>query len=296
MQNRNLLNLVLALALAGLLVLVLIDTDDPAQTPSIRLTQQAATDIQHIIIEGLDQPRIVLEKTADRWQLREPFTAPADTELVTRLLKLSSATSHSHYPLSSVDSAQLQLDEPQLRIRFDDTQLHFGTTDALNGYRYVQNNNTVHLITDRYSHSLRGDAAHFVSPRLLPAETRIEGLKLPDTTLRRGDNDWQLMGTEQMIDANRLQQWIDEWQHARALRVTRTNEHTETEVDKHIEIQLADRDAPLVFELQQTDIETILRRNDLGLNFHFTPDNAERLLSPPVASDQSSRVGGIAHQ
>lgn len=282
MQKLNLLNLVLALALASLLVLAFTDTGDSSQAPMATLTQQEPADIQRIVIDAPDRPRMVLEKTADRWQLREPFSAPADTESVTRLLGLNSAISHSRYPLSSVNIGQLQLDKPQLRIRFDDNLLRLGTTDALNGYRYVQHNDTVHLIIDRYTHNLRDAAAGFASPQLLPAEARIERMKLPDITLLRNDSGWQLNGSQQEIDADRLQQWIDEWQHARALRVTRAGD--DIDVDKRIEIQLASRDTPLVFGLWQTEDETILRHSDLGLNFHFTIDNAKRLLSPPLST------------
>lgn len=280
MSARNLLNLLLALAVVGLALLVAFEPGQAPPPAKISLTSLTAKEIQHIEIRHGASTPVVLEKQDGQWRLQGLGAVRVSASKLDTLLSLARASSHARYAAASVDRGQTGLDRPELQVSLNDTPLIFGATEPINGRRYVQVGDSVHLIDDRYSYLLRGDAASFVDSALLPADAALSAIRLPDFSLREEDGHWLLQAGAASPGADALQRFADDWRHARALRVSAATEKTAGA--KTIEIQLRQQPQPLRFALSQADDETILTREDLGLSYHFTASTAESLLTLPA--------------
>jgi hypothetical protein len=284
MTSRTLLNLVLALSLAGLIALAIYEPgkgDKPAMTS---LTQLDPKNIQQIHIQSSGQPSIELKKVGDHWRMLAPFSVSANQERITQLLKITQANSHAAYPMDQVDARQLQLDKPMLTLTLDDVSLRFGTTAPLGGSRYVQVGQRAHLITDRYSHLVRA-ATGLISPTLLDNGDKITGLHLPTLDLKLDDGRWRLANKDAAHQPNpdNIQRLLDEWRYARALDIQAlvTSSPTKNSRPSPI-IEVVTESGTRQFVLQQTKDELVLKRLDLGLQYHFSREGGQRLLNLPA--------------
>lgn len=147
MSRRTLISLILLglTLLASLLVwqlqpepLPLLTSLQPDQIHSIRITDPAGRDIQLI-------------KTADQWKLSRK---PANTQRIEQLLGISTTLSLRRFPLPTERLGEFGLQPPAIRLWLNETELDFGTTDPLNGWRYVRQGDQVHLIGDGFYHHL----------------------------------------------------------------------------------------------------------------------------------------------
>ena len=300
MNTRNFLNLGLALALAGLMALAFYESGNVTPDNNKLLTQLKPTDIQKIVIKQTQQggspentipATIVLKKTNDQWQMDEPYNNQANTFRINKLLAIAQTKSHAQYSAAEINLNHLKLSSPDLIISLNDNKLLFGTTDALKGYRFIQINNTVHLITDRFSHLIRGQTAQLLSPALLPKNTIITRLVLPGLTLQTNETGRHTKPDNKSISADQLQQLLDEWRFARALRVSKLPPVARDKADgiksTTIEVQ-NDKNQLLHFDLIRQDDEIILQRADIGLSYYFTAETGERLLTLPSVNSGST--------
>jgi len=281
---KTLLNIFLALMLVGLLALVIYEPGKKESPDAKKLTALDADTVQKISIESPGHPSLLLTKQSAQWQMQKPLIMPANAGRIQQLLEITQAKSIANYAMADVDADQLQLDTPGLLLRLDDVLLRFGTTDALGGSRYVQVGNTVHLITDRYSHLTKRGITEFVSPALLPQGSVIEKLILPDVRLTQQDGRWSTDGHEG--DADAMQTLRDEWQHARALRVSLIDkddavakENIVVSISKNVDKQV------LRFTLLRSETEIILQRAESGIQYHFPLEAGQRLLALSAVSE-----------
>ncbi|MDT8385639.1 MAG: DUF4340 domain-containing protein [Gammaproteobacteria bacterium] len=283
LTSRTLLNLALALALAGLIALAVIEPGKQPTPTASRLTSLAPEAIQQIRLHAPGQADIDLQRVAGQWQMRSPYAAPANQQRIDQLLQLPMAKSQARYPFTEIDADQLQLASPALTIRFDDTRFELGGTAPLDGSRYVRIGDTVHLFTDRYSHLTRGPATDFISPALLDAADTITALTLPALRLILRDGHWLAEGPAATPTPNpdHLQQLLAEWRQARATAV----QVLAVDALGTDSITVTTARATLEFRLRQTDEELILQRQDLGLQYHFPRAAGQRLLSLPSPAD-----------
>ncbi len=284
MNQRNVLNLGLALALAGLVVIVTYEPGNNIHEKTTLLTQLTPTDIQKIVIEQINQPSLILSKTDSQWRMIKPYNNLSNTLRINKLMALVNAKSHAQYSATDINIKQLGLFTPDLIIKLNDTKLAFGTTDALNGYRYIQINNTVHLITDHFSHLIRGQAANLLNPALLPNNTLITKLVLPEWTLQTNGTGWKIIPDMNLKSADTIQQFLDQWRFARAIRVskltTNTNIKPDSKITATIELQ-HDNNQVILFNLIRAEDSIILQREDIGLSYYFTNEAGHKLLKLP---------------
>ncbi len=284
MSPKTLLNIFLALMLVGLLALVIYEPGKTESPDVKKLTALDPSTVQKISIESPGHPSLLLTKESDHWHMRKPLMMPANTGRIQQLLKITQAKSIADYAMSRVDANQLQLDTPSLSLKLDDVLLRFGTTDALGGSRYVQVGNTVHLITDRYSHLMKKATTDFVSPTLLPQGSVIEKLILPDLRLTQQDGRWSI--NEHEGDADAIQMLLDEWQYARALRVSLIDKDAEdtAAMKENITVSIGKDSDKQTFQFIVLHSETgiILQRAEPGIQYHFPLETGQRLLSLPT--------------
>ena len=101
MNKRNVLNLALTLALAGLVAIAVYEpaTELPEQT--VLLTPLTPTDIHKIVIEQTNQPSTLLTKTNGQWLMSKPYNNQANTLRINKLLDLANTKSHAQYSASN---------------------------------------------------------------------------------------------------------------------------------------------------------------------------------------------------
>ncbi len=286
---KTLLNIFLALMLVGLLALVIYEPGKTESPDTKKLTVLDPDTVQKISIERLGRPSLLLTKKSGHWQMQKPLIMPANAGRIQQLLKITQAKSIANYAMSRVDTNQLQLDTPSLSLKLDDVLLRFGTTDALGGSRYVQVGNTVHLITDKYSHLMKGAATEFVSPALLPQGSVIEKLILPDLRLTQQDGHWSVDGHEADADADAIQMLLDEWRHARAFRVSLIDKN-EAIVKESVVITISKNidsigKQVLRFTVLRSAAGIILQRAELGIQYHLPLEAGQRLLALPATAE-----------
>lgn len=290
MRSRLLLNLGLATLLLVLVAILILEPGNTPAPATIPLTQLNAADIQSISISKPGYPLLRLQKQGAQWYMQAPFQAPANSGRIEKLLALVSARSVSRFALAQADLRQLRLEQPQYRLQLDNIKLAFGTTEPLSGNRYVQLDDSVHLILDRYSYLMQGSAEDFIDSRLLPENPALVAIELPGLSLKRDADGWHLVaplaGENAPASADRINQLVDNWRYARALKVRRMDNGQPGPAGQALVIGLQGQARPIVFSLRQNSDEIIFQRPALGLQYHFSLANGQNLLSlaPPAAT------------
>jgi hypothetical protein len=274
MAPRTLLNL---LMLAAVLALGAITFYKPGIKPEAELPPLATLDTdtaQRIEIQRGDST-LTLERRGEGWWIAGEPALPADPLQVDMLLRLPGERPVRSYAAADLDLAQLKLAPGQARLRIDATEFVFGDTDPLEGLRYVQIADRVHLIRDSYQNILQGGRIQLTSRRLLPEGADITAADLPGLALRkREDGGWDVQPAPEKISADAPQKLVQAWNNASALWV---RSYQPAEGGKPVTLTLADG-TQLRFELRQAEGETLLARPDLGLQYQLPEESARPLL------------------
>ena len=91
------------------------------------------------------------EKVDGHWRMLEPFEHVADDVAVERLAAIARAPVRLRHARGELDAKKLGLDPAYATLTLDRMVLKFGTTDAINGDRYVEVDGVVALVPDRFS-------------------------------------------------------------------------------------------------------------------------------------------------
>lgn len=280
MNRRALLNLFLLAGVGALGLLAWLQPGLERQQPG-PLTPLDAGAVSHIRIERGDVS-IELRKTPLGWILPGTPDLPADRLQVGALLGLLSERPRRSYPASELDLAQAGLRPPLARIGFDGLTLTIGGTAPLEGLRYLQMDDRVYLIEDRYGPLVQGNRLQFVSRRLLPQGAKITALRLPGLGIApSGTGGWQTEPAR-ALSGEEAGALIEAWQTASALWVKVVDPLPETGPKVEVELENAE---PLRFLLAGRDGEKVLIRPELGLEYHLEPRQLEALLGNASKKD-----------
>ena len=296
----------LFLILAGLIALAVYEPGNNI-TPVKNLISSIDPDkVQHLRLQIPERADVTLTKIEGVRQMLTPYTVAANQQRVRQIVKIVQAKGIATYPVSQTDINQLQLDAPGLILSVNDTPFLFGGTDALGGSRYVQIGDTIHLITDRYSHLARVDASQLVMPTLLSKGAKITALELPAFKLILSDGQWRVeqngqengvtsgvtngennsriepetrkveaRNTLQNINPDHLQQFLDQWRYARAFTVQVLDKNlTNTQT-----IHITTPSGSVQYSILNTNDEFIVQRHDLNLQYHFPLSTGEAMLT-----------------
>ncbi|MGD8589262.1 MAG: hypothetical protein PVG22_10575 [Chromatiales bacterium] len=155
MSRRSLLNLLLSLLVLGLILLVW--WLQPQGLPP--LTSLQPEQVERIRISDARGRDIRLEKRSGHWWLDQ---TPANEPRIEQLLGICTTPSLRRFPTAQRAMAEFGLADPALRLWLNDLELAFGTTDPINGWRYVRLDGQIHLIGDGFQHHLTAPAAAFI--------------------------------------------------------------------------------------------------------------------------------------
>ena len=274
MRRALWLNLALAGAVAALGIWIWLKParDAPVEHALSALQVSAARTIR---VERAGSAPVQLVKKDGAWRLTEPYGARADESKVGRLLELLEARASHRMP--ATDLARFELERPQARVVIDAQSFEFGMVGAVAREQYVRTGDTVYTVNPRYGSALPAGAGDLVSRNpLAPGEvpTRIE---LREFTVEQRDGRWTVAPAVPDLSQDDLIRWVENWRHASAARVEPL---ARAKPAGRIGIRLKDGGA-ITLAVLAREPELVLGRADEKLQYHFRPEAAQRLLSPP---------------
>jgi len=259
---RRRLHALLGAVLAGLIAMVWFGRHQaPEQRPALTAIDGAT--LAALSVERRSEPPISLQQHDGEWELTSPDRLEASSPQVSDLLAIFAAPVVASYPRASVDTAELQLDQPLAEIATAGVHIRFGARGRPEGYRYVAIDEDVHLISDRHYDTVAAPLADFVGTKPLPLGdlARIEWAD--DLVLVASDDGarWLLVGATEVTDGGGL---AAAWLSLRARSVHPLDPATAPGAT--MLVWLRERSRPIQFELITTpDQPPVLLRRDLAL-------------------------------
>jgi len=285
MSSRNLINLAL-FCLAGLLLLIIVYRPGIAPAPAPQaLTALTGDGITRIQVTRTAREPLTFTRQADNWVLAGSSELPASDFQIHSLLAILQARPARSYPADSLDLETLGLQPPQATLMLDDTRLEIGLTDALDNMRYILLGDTVFLVADKYQHLINANWTNFVERKLLPPDTSITRLRLPNMDVSRtADNQWQLSPADPAISTDTLTALVSVWEQATAYYLRRHQDNTSGE---KITLEFSNATEPVTFYIVSLTPELILARPDLGIQYHLQSAMGQTLLAIPAGTRET---------
>ncbi|MHB1291914.1 MAG: DUF4340 domain-containing protein [Sulfuricella sp.] len=272
MKSRILLNLALAALVAVLILFVWLKPGPTAQT-EFKLSTLASASINRIAIEKPGQPAIVLQKNLAGWRLSAPFQARAEGAAVGRLLETLAATSLQRFP--ATDLGRFQLDNPLLRLTFNDQEFSFGTQNTLTGEVYVATHGGVHPVAPSYLAHAMKMPADFAARAFLAEEEKLSGFEFADLKLsQNSEGKWSATPARPNWSQDDVNRWVDEWRHASSLV---TQPYDGTPPQESFTLRLGNGKL-IPCKILRREPELVLLREDENLQYHFPAEIGKRLL------------------
>lgn len=288
MQKHLNTNLILLLVVIGLVLVIWLDPFTEKEPDPVRLTSIGINTIQHIAMSRVDQVHFSLEKrTLDQgiiWYLTAPVEMPANPVKVNQILNLLNTNSFRQYQIKSDNLAKLGLNPPGWEIALDQTIVKFGKTEPIDQQRYVMVDATVHLINDRFSQYSFGSPLMLANLDILPVDKSVAEIHLPDKVIKKVDGQWQSSPSNEVISQNTLNEYIDEWRYAQALRVALADKLDHSSNVTPVTIYFEKAEQPIHLTVESTDQVFIITNKDWGVRYYVTSSIGERLLhvAPPT--------------
>lgn len=270
MNAKLLLNLILLVVLVALIGVAFYEPGK--EEPKILRLAEVNTDSLNRF-ELRNQDTLVFEKRDNAWWLVAPFSAPASEGRVRQLFDVAKTESQARYPLKPEELAKFELDKPKAVLTLGQTRLAFGGFEPIDQLRYVQVGDTLHLVTDDFSHHLLAKPTDFVDKKLLPEDVAIKEIFLPGLKAKLGEQgQWYL---EPPGDSAAMAELASAWQSARAIEVSRFEQTPQGDV---VRIGLSDGKS-LEYAIVQREPDLLLVRSDLKLQYMLAAETGKRLLS-----------------
>jgi len=289
MNSRNLLNLALFLFILVLVTFVVLEPgkDKPITPP--KLTQLSENNIQQIKITlNNNDQNIELKKINNVWKMLKPYALPANSFRIESLNKLAGAISLSQNDLSGLKPKEFGLDPPVATVTFNNKiKIEFGHNKSLKHHRYVKIDSVLHMIADTFYYQLIAKPESFIDHSVLPQNSKIEKLVLPDITFTKNESDWSASPKTKNFSADAANQLMDEWQLSQAYDIEVKNPEANTKAD--ITIQLSDKKL-YRFKIKENKENFILSNIDTGVNYILSRDRKEKLLT--LTSIESNEDAG----
>jgi len=278
MRSRLLLNLALLLVVI-ILVLVVLYTSEEKQVEPQHLTGLAPGDVIRIDLQREAGQPVTLSKKQGVWYMQTPYAAAANDYRIQALLRLLQAEYASSHDLTRLDPADYGLDQPRATVTYNDTlRIAFGDTEPLSEQRYIRLADRLYLVPDTYYYHTASPATGYISHALLPPG-KITALQLPQMQLALKEGQWQIQPPREDRSADTLTELVANWRTAQAIRLEPVEMDELPAAD--IQVELADRQTPVRFSLQEKDGQPGLLRHDVRLRYIINQDIRQQLLQLP---------------
>ncbi len=277
MNSRLLLNLLL-LIIIGALGVFIFTSSDKTETNITRLGGPKAENINTITIQRNGLADIFLEKNNDIWWMSNPYKVRANTVPINALLKFSQTISHSRFSAENKNLRDYDLQPAKASLALNGVEYLFGNIEHINNRRYILKDNTIHLTTDLFYYRLRTNTEAFISPKLIPDNSQITALTLPDLKLNKSaQGEWLVSGKQstQAFSNDAIQILLDHWHNKQAIQVLPAKINSK---EKKVQLVFSDN-TKINFLVNKTKNNFILIRKDLGLQYQLPIDAAKDLLT-----------------
>lgn len=279
MTRRAAINLGL-LALAAVLALVAwlrpgLDTVGAVRSP---LTSLDPASVETLILTPQGSDEVRLHRGADgRWRIEGPVDLAADEARVERILPLLAAPVTRAFPAEGARLSDYGLDDPRMEVIADDQVIRLGGSEPLRHRRYVLTGDRVALVDDGYLPWLQGEAADFVSRRLLPPGVRLASLELGDVRVWKApDGRW---AASPGVAEDGLQSLGRVWEMARAAAVEPIDAETRLEVGDPVLRLGFDGGGTIAYTVVAADDGSrLLVRPETAMGWRLEEAQARRLL------------------
>jgi hypothetical protein len=275
-------NLLLLLGVAALAAYALYKPKQDEDAAQHKISTLSPAQVKRVRIEPRGGTAMELQKEGDDWFLVQPMRARADRTQVDRLLDLVNARSREK--LAATELQRFDLDQPALRVAYDDFVVAFGTTNPLSQEQYVQAGDGVYLLSGFYRSLVPERAERVLTHALFRQAEKPLGFRLKAFAVEQRDGKWQVQPApgKEPPSQDDLNRWVDAWRLASSLLTQPAN--ARTAAAEWIDVRLAQGGALRLGVVQRAP-QLVLLRPDEQLTFHFSEEMSERLLSSPVAPE-----------
>ncbi len=284
MGRRLLLNLFLAVMVAGLGALAWLKSNEPVEGDARSISDLARDNVTTIRITRPVFPDLGFDRRDGTWWLAGEPALPADRFQIDTILALLAAQTERYYPVDGIDLAGMGLQPPAATVQLNDRTFEIGVVEPIDEHRYVRTGATVYIIEDRYQHFINAGPYNFIERRLFPVGSTISGLQLPDMDLALSDdNHWSVAPDNPDIAADDIRALSARWQQVQALYVTESNEANPA--GTRIRVSLDGDAKPVEYVITTREPDLVLTRPDYSIRYHITGETAASLLqlTPPSA-------------
>lgn len=242
--------------------------------PDHRIIRLKTEDITSVVMQTADNS-IHLSKIDGNWQIDSPIFWYANNMAVKRIIDIVNAQTDSALAASEIDLATLGLQAPKAMLRLNDRQIIFGSTNKIGERRYLQIDDMVYLVRDRYLPFITQKATSLVDRRLIPGVLPLESLTLADLDIRRKNGAWVSESGD--ISQHQADEIIKNWQtlEAEQIRIYSTRQTPTQKI-----IASFGEQRQIEFHVLSITPQLIIARTDLGIKYHFNEKSYYGLLSP----------------
>jgi Domain of unknown function (DUF4340) len=262
---RLFINLLLFLCVIGLAIFLIRGEVKEKVKIEVTLTDIQPDSIHVIHIERRDMDDIIFQKQDDHWDMQSPYNLPANSSRIKVMLKLLQAHSYDNFSAADNDLTPFMLAVPAVSIVLNDTRIAFGDTNPLEEkLRYVLIKDTVHIINDSLFHQLQASATFFLDAKLIPPDSKIKAIQLPELNIENAEDD-TLSGAYHQI--------INSWNQLESISVRK---YEEIEAIDTIKIDLASGER-IEFVIVSDRPNLILARPERGIQYHISNTVSDNL-------------------
>jgi hypothetical protein len=167
--------------IVGLLILLIFASERLRQASAPPpLTARDPNTLHSLRIDHGQDRALAFHRSADGWQMSEPWRKPADSAALMALAQMVRAPSLRRFALAEVDSRELGFSDPPLRLQLDGLIFEIGGTEPIHQHRYVKTGGAIHLIEDRFQPYLLLPAQAFVAAAPRQEETAGTPARCPN--------------------------------------------------------------------------------------------------------------------
>ena len=272
-MTKNVLNLILLIIVITLITMI--NFSQEKTTELDKLSNKNITSLSSIIISRNNNKVVINKQNENNWEITQPISVSANDFRINSLLKIINAPVHSQYSVNEIDLQETGLKNSTTLMQLDQTNIKFGLINPVTNLRYIQANEKVYTIEDVYYPLINSHHSTLVSLSLLPAESQIEKLVLPELTIQQDENKrWQSNPT---ISADTVSDILILLKSGQAFGV---HEYIQRKNLGDVTIYLKNTDKPLHFIITDTDPWLILARPDIGLEYHLEIESHIQLIKP----------------
>jgi len=277
MLKSNILNLILLIIVLSLGSFIYFSEEQSTRLEL--LTAIDSSSIDSISIRHNKNQTEIIRRDDDTWSIQSPVNIDANNFRINSLLELLNTPIHKKYPIAEINLKSVSPQKASTSIKFDDTVIIFGDTNPATSLRYIKLGQFIYTIEDVFYPLLSSNFSTLVSLNLLPNNSTITKLILPNQTISKDNKQfWHSNIATTADDINTI---IDDWQHVQAFGVHKYFDRSPDKASNYDEvfIYIKSQEKPIRYLITDTDPWLILARPEIDLEYHLDIKAYQQLIS-----------------